>query len=156
MTGWGQTKAHPLFSGTTKQINSLPPPFPLKNKTFIYLFIYSFIYWGDGSGWAPATVCVWRSEDGLKDWILPFLRVGSRFRTQVTRLGGKCLYSPSHLTTLVTPPFFQIGTHYAAHDDLNMPTRGLSHPPASTCWAAGTPAMRYFPQTSMWDLNVVF
>lgn len=61
-------KGSPSVLRTTKQINSLPPPFPLKNKTFIYLFMYSFIYWGMGvGGHLPRCVCgdqrtAWRTQ----------------------------------------------------------------------------------------------
>lgn len=41
------------------QADKFPAPTPpFKKQNIIYLFIYSFICWGDGSGRAPAAVCV--------------------------------------------------------------------------------------------------
>ena len=39
-----------------------------------------------------ATVCVWRTEDNLKGWVLLFF-VGSGNQTQVIRFRGKLLYA---------------------------------------------------------------
>ena len=67
-----------------------------------------------------ATVCVWRSEDNLKEWVLLFF-VGSGNQTQVIRFRGKLLYTLSLLLDLleakagtITGVIFQLLLHVGA------------------------------------------
>lgn len=42
-----------------------------------------------------------KSEDNVQESVLTFHCVGSRVRTQVMSLSGKCLYSLNHLVSLL-------------------------------------------------------
>lgn len=47
---------------------------------------------------APALACMWGSESNLGESVLSFHHVSPRTRTQVLRLGGKCLYPHNYLS----------------------------------------------------------
>lgn len=57
--------------------------------SFLHLFIFVWVYVGE--------VLAWRSEDNLVELSLSFYHVGPGDKTR--RLGGRCLYLMSHLTS---------------------------------------------------------
>lgn len=82
--------------------------------------IYSLCHLCGGRRNTLATVCVWRSEDNLKEWVLLFF-VGSGNQTQVIRFRGKLLYTLSLLLDLlearagaITGVIFQLLMHVGA------------------------------------------
>lgn len=85
-----------------------------------------------------ATVCVWRSEDNLKEWVLLFF-VGSGNQTQVTRFRGKLLYTLSLLLDLlearagtITGVIFQLLLHVGASFKMWVPRLWLWDAPVYT------------------------
>lgn len=89
--------------------------------------IYSLCHLCGGRRNTLATVCVWRSEDNLKEWILLFF-VGSGNQTQVIRFRGKLLYTLILLLDLleardgaITGVIFQLLMHVGASLKMSVP-----------------------------------
>lgn len=63
-----------------------------------------------------ATWHVWKSEVNLSEFVLSFYHVDPGHPTQVNRFGGKCLYLPHHLASLLKLPFDLEGKFWGSYN----------------------------------------
>lgn len=66
---------------------------------FIHRLAFGFVYFVFVYGCTHVMMCLWRSEESLKQSVLFLRLVGSQNWIQVVRFGGKHCYSLSHLTS---------------------------------------------------------